>query len=98
MTREPAMANEEISTLNRPKIASPTNKNKKISAVEIIAAIKGLNFLPFAFMSRIMGMDPVMSITANKTIKALTISLNFIMVQRYKTLHLYHLFFQNSLQ
>jgi hypothetical protein len=64
----------------------------------MIAAIKGLNFLPLAFMSRIMGMDPVISITANKTMKALTISLNFIMVQRYKTLHLYHLFFQNSLQ
>ena len=63
-TKEPATANDDISTPNNPSIASPTNKNPtnitKATRVACSALISPLLF----FRSIIIGIEPKISITA----------------------------------
>ena len=70
--KEPATAKEEMSTLNRLRKASPTKKNMKNIIKASRAALAAFIFLPRFFKVKITGMEPVMSITANKTTNALT--------------------------
>jgi len=77
-TNEPAMANEEMSTPNKPKRASPT-KRKIIRIVKATDVDRNAFIGPlFFFRSRMIGSEPKMSITANKTIKAEAISMKWI--------------------
>lgn len=96
--KEPATANEDISTPNRESIISPRNRNTIQIMKEYIVAFGELMFFPLDFKSKIMGTDPVISITANSTIKVLTISLKLIFqsisMQIY-SLQIYHFLCKN---
>ena len=74
ITREPATAKEEISTLNRLSNPSPTNRKATRRIYEAKAAFMALILCPLFCMSLTIGTAPVMSITANKTMKALASS------------------------
>jgi hypothetical protein len=75
ITNEPAIAKEETSTLNRRKIPSPAKKKASNMIKEKKEAFIGLNDR-FLFLKSIeMGKEPVTSIIANNTIKALAKSL-----------------------
>ncbi len=74
MTSEPATANEDTSMPKRPSMASPKNRKATRMANEIRAACHALTPPRFLFKSTIMGMEPVMSMTANSTTNALAIS------------------------
>jgi len=76
--REPATANEDISTPKRESIASPRNRKTIHIIKDVMVALCALMFFPLLFKSKIIGTDPVISITANKTIKELIISLMLI--------------------
>ncbi len=73
-TSAPARANEEMSMLNSFKSPSPANRNVMNIARDIPAAFPALTFLPALLSPIIIGVDPVMSITAKSTIKAVNIS------------------------
>ena len=73
-TREPAIANERMSTLNNLSIASPARKNPNINAKDIDDAFQALTGRPWFFKLMITGVEPKISITANNTMNALTIS------------------------
>lgn len=75
ITKAPAMAKEEMSTLNKASKEFPTNKKATSMTKEKMAAFSALIVLFLAFKAKIMGIDPSISITAKSTIKALNISL-----------------------
>ncbi len=79
-TIEPAIANEDISTPNKPNRASPTNKNdiNIIKATDV--AWNAFTGPLFFCRLRMIGIDPKISITAKSTIKADTISTNLISI------------------
>lgn len=94
-TKDPAIAKEDTSTPKRLSKGSPINKNKSIRTNATIDVRKGLTLPVFFFISRIIGMDPVISITAKRTIKTVkTLTrLNFIIL-RFKRLR-YNIQFLN---
>ena len=75
ITNEPATANEETSTLNNLKIPSPVKRNAINVINEKKEAFDGLKVRFLFFKSIKIGNEPVTSIIANNTIKALTKSL-----------------------
>ena len=77
-TRAPASANEEISILNNFNSPSPAKRNVINITSDIPAAFSALTFFPELLRPMIIGVDPVMSITAKSTIKAVNIS--FILI------------------
>jgi hypothetical protein len=68
-TKEPAIAKEERSTLNNPKRGSPKYKNRTIIKNEMKVIFNEGIEPAFCLMLIIMGIEPVISITANRTIK-----------------------------
>ena len=66
MINEPAMANDEVSIPNTPKIELPKNRNKIIINAEISVTTVSLNFKPSFFMPMIIGTLPIMSITEKR--------------------------------
>lgn len=71
----PAIAKDAISTPKSFNSPSPKKRKSIIRKKEIIAAFPAFTFLPEEFKSIIIGTAPVISITANKTIKAVNICL-----------------------
>ena len=76
-TRAPASANEEISILNNFNNPSPAKRNMINIISDIPAAFSALTFFPELLRPMIIGVEPVISITAKSTIKAVNISLMF---------------------
>ena len=76
-TNEPAIAKEAISVLKSLSRASPAKRNVIKIISEIIVAFPGCTFFPVLLRFTIMGIEPVMSITANSTINAVKISCRF---------------------
>ena len=64
-----------LNSFNNP---SPAKRNTINIMRDIPAAFSALTFFPESFNPMIMGVDPVMSITAKSTIKAVNIS--FILI------------------
>ncbi|MPN10875.1 hypothetical protein SDC9_158172 [bioreactor metagenome] len=75
MTKAPAMANEYTSTPMNFRILFPMKRNASINAPATIAALSDSIFPNFCFKPTITGSDPTMSITANKTIAVVSVSL-----------------------
>jgi hypothetical protein len=73
-TKDPAMANDSISTPNTPSIASPKNRNETSMINENKVVLNGYILFPLVLRLIIMGMEPIMSITANITINTEKIS------------------------
>jgi len=71
---EPAIANEEISTPKSPRRGSPINRKSNMIPKAISVVFPGNKAPVFDLISRIIGMEPRMSIMANRTIKAASIS------------------------
>lgn len=65
----PAIAKEAISVLNNLSKASPANKKAIIIESENSEAFSGDTLLSLAVNPTMIGIEPVMSITANKTMK-----------------------------
>lgn len=67
-TRAPAIAKEERSTPKTPKRGLPANKNKSIITYATRVILKALKSSPdFCLIEMMIGMEPVISITANNT-------------------------------
>ena len=75
MMIEPATANDWMSTPKRERSASPRKRKSRKMTVDRTAALPGSTFSPFSLSPIMTGVDPVMSITAKSTMKALRISL-----------------------
>lgn len=73
ITKEPAMANEAISTLNKRSITSPAKKKPSNNPSEMSVAFHALTGRPCCFRLINIGVDPNTSITAKSTINALAI-------------------------
>lgn len=73
ITKAPATANDSMSTLNNLRIPSPVNKKATRMKNAIRLARKGLTFFDFNLILRIMGIDPIISIMAKSTMKALVV-------------------------
>jgi len=73
--KDPAIANEETSIPNIPSNGLPMNKNARSIKKETRVTFVGLMSPDLAFISIIIGIDPGMSMIANKTIKAARISI-----------------------
>ena len=69
--KEPAIANDEISMLNKFRIASPTYKKHKNINIEAILAFPALMVLPQQRIRINIGIEPITSIIANKMTNAL---------------------------
>ena len=63
----PAMANDWMSTLNSFSMASPAKKNARSRPQEILAAFQALTGRPCFLRLMMTGVEPKMSITANRT-------------------------------
>ena len=74
MMKAPATANEAISTWKSLSSISPAKKNAIISRKARPVAAKVLRLRPFCLMLMMMGIEPMMSMTANSTMNALAIS------------------------
>ena len=74
-TTAPAMAKDGMSTLKNFNNASPMKRNTTNKPKASNDALPALIFPAFSLMSKIMGMEPTMSITANKTMNAVNTSL-----------------------
>jgi len=86
--KDPAIANEETSIPNIPSNGLPMNKNARSIKKETRVTFVGFMSPDLAFISIIMGIDPGISMIANKTIKAARISIRLkcmelIFLQRY---------------
>lgn len=77
-TSAPASAKEEMSMLNSFSKAFPAKRNAMNITRDIPAAFSALTFFPALLRPMIMGVEPVMSITAKRTMKAVNIS--FILI------------------
>lgn len=66
ITNEPAIANEEVSIPNSPRMEVPKNKKVTIIAAEIKVTTVSLNFKPSFFIPMIIGTFPSMSITEKR--------------------------------
>jgi hypothetical protein len=75
MMKEPAIANEEISTPKTPRSGVPMNKNAHKIRKDTTVTLTGWTMPTRDFISIIIGIDPRMSIMANSTRKAAKISL-----------------------
>ena len=75
MMIEPATAKDWISTPKRDSMASPRNRNSRNMTDDSSAAFPASTLRPLSLRPMMTGVDPVMSITANRTMKALNISL-----------------------
>lgn len=73
MTKAPATANDETSTLNNCSTQSPINKKAVIMAKAYIAARSGSTFRPSLVKFRKIGTEPSMSINTKRTTNALSI-------------------------
>lgn len=76
--KAPATANEYTSTPKMLRMDSPPNKKRSISTKETKVINSGWIFPVFFCVSRIIGMLPTMSITANNTMKQEPISTQFM--------------------
>ena len=74
ITNAPATAKDWISTPNNDRSPSPAKRNATKITNDPTAVWTGCITLPFFFKSIIIGIDPVISMIAKSTIKALTIS------------------------
>jgi len=83
MMRAPATAKEETSTLNSLRMPSPTKRNSVRMARETRLTFRGLRSPLRSLRSRMTGMEPVISMMANKTTKALAISVKLTFMTRY---------------
>lgn len=75
--KDPAIANEETSIPNMPSKGLPMNKNASNIKKETRVTLVGLISPDLAFISIIIGIDPGISMIANRTIKAARISITF---------------------
>jgi hypothetical protein len=75
--KEPATANELTSTPNSPSTLSPKNKNKIIIDPATKVAFPDSIFIPLFFMSKTIGIEPIISITENKINETERISFGF---------------------
>jgi hypothetical protein len=75
MMKDPAMANEEISTPKTPRRGVPMNRNAQNIRKETRVTLIGWTTPDLDLISMIIGIDPGMSIMAKRTIKAASISL-----------------------
>ena len=75
MIIEPATAKDWMSTPKSESMASPRNRNSRNMTDESSAAFPASTLRPLSLRPMMTGVDPVMSITANRTMKALNISL-----------------------
>ena len=66
ITMEPPTANDFTSRPNICKKGLPKNRNRIINAPEIIVTLNDLMTPTFSFIEMRSGMDPTISITANK--------------------------------
>ena len=64
-----------LSTPKSERMASPRKRNRTKMMNEKMAALPASTLRPLSFRPMITGVEPVMSITANSTMKALRISL-----------------------
>jgi hypothetical protein len=71
---EPAIANEETSIPKIPRSGLPINKNAKKINEDTIVTFPASILPDFDFMSIMIGIEPVISIIAKRTIKAASIS------------------------
>ncbi len=82
-TKEPAIANDEMSTPNNPNNGSPKKKNSKRMPSEIKEACIGFIVFPFFLIFIITGIDPRISITAKRTINAERICRNCTCIAKF---------------
>lgn len=75
MMMEPATAKDWISTPKRERMASPRKRKRRKITVDRMAALPGSTLSPLSLSPMMTGVEPVMSITAKSTMKALSISL-----------------------
>ena len=71
MMSAPAMANEAMSTWKIFRMASPPKKKRRSNAKEMRVALSALTGRPFCFRLKMIGIAPIISMTANSTMKAL---------------------------
>ena len=89
-TNDPAIANEPISTPNTLKKGSPINKNISINKRETIVAFPASISPALLFISIIIGIEPVISITANITIKTENISIKLRLIKLFNNGHFFN--------
>jgi hypothetical protein len=73
--KDPAMANEEMSTPKTPSSGVPINRNAQSKTKETRVTFADFMSPDLDLISIIIGIDPGMSIMAKRTIKAANISL-----------------------
>jgi hypothetical protein len=78
--KAPAMAKELTSMPKMPRSGAPKIRNARKIASETSVALQAWMVPVFALISKIMGIDPGMSIMANRTIKLATISRKWICI------------------
>ncbi len=78
MTKDPAIAKEEISMPNTAKIEAPKNKKLTIIITDTIVAVEACIAIPSFFMLIITGSEPTISITENKIIATVKIEVMFM--------------------
>jgi hypothetical protein len=72
---EPAIANDDTSMPKIPRRGLPINKNARKIPNETRVTLPALTFPDFDFISIMIGIEPVMSIIAKRTMKAASISI-----------------------
>jgi hypothetical protein len=75
MMKEPAIANDDTSIPKMPSKGDPINKKARSMRKDTRVTLADLILPDFALISMIIGIDPGMSIIANRTIKAARISI-----------------------
>ena len=75
MMMAPATAKEWMSTPNRESRPSPAKRKATRMTNEMSATFSGTILAPFSLRPMTIGSEPVMSMMANSTMKALMISL-----------------------
>ena len=78
ITRDPAMANEEISIPNNPKIDAPKKRKLIIIIAETIVAVLGEITTPSFFMLIIIGSEPMISITEKRMTVTVSTEVKFM--------------------
>jgi hypothetical protein len=73
--KEPAMAKEETSIPKIPRRGLPIKRNAMKIPSETMVTLPALTFPDFDFISIMIGIEPVISIIAKRTIKAASISI-----------------------
>ncbi len=66
ITKDPAKANEDISTPNRPSIEAPANRKANMIPVAKLVTTEGLNDKPSFLIDMSTGIFPSISMTENK--------------------------------